>query len=227
MLTTAEAEIILLSLKVALASVAATLPVALLLAHVLERKTFHGKALVDALLHVPLVLPPVVVGYALLVLFSERGPLGAWLLNTFGISFAFNWKGAALAAAVMGLPLFVRAVRQGLQAVDPQLEAQAQSLGASPWRAWLTITLPLMMPGVIAGAVLAFARSLGEFGATITFVGSIPGETQTLPLAIYAALQTVDGEAIATRLCIVSLVIALAALAISEWMYRRIQAARA
>lgn len=215
-----EAEILLLSLKVAFWAVAASLPLALALALLLARVDFPGKALLDALVNLPLVLPPVVVGYLLLVLFGRQGAIGAFLEAHFGVVFAFRWTGAALAAAVMGLPLAVRAMRQAAEAVDQRLEAAAATLGAG--RAWVfaTVTLPLMAPGILNGVLLAFARSLGEFGATITFVSSIPGETQTLPLAIYTFTQVPGGDAQVWRLCAISVALSLAALVLSEWLLR-------
>ena len=216
-----ETQALLLSLKVAFWSVAASLPVAVALAWVLSRSAFPGKTLLDAVVHLPLVLPPVVVGYFLLVLFGRRGPMGAFLDEAFGISFAFRWTGAALACAVMGLPLLVRAVRQSLDAVDRGLESAAATLGASPAWVFATVTLPLILPGIFTGMLLSFARSLGEFGATITFVSNIPGETQTLPLAIYAFTQVPGGDAQALRLCVLSIVLSLAALVASELLLRR------
>jgi molybdate transport system permease protein len=218
--TPGEAALVLLSLKVAFWALAASLPVAVAVAFVLARKDFPGKTLFDAAVHLPLVLPPVVVGFALLVLFGTQGPIGR-LLEPLGIVFAFRWTGAALAAAIMGFPLLVRAVRLAVEAVDPRLEAAARTLGAGRTRVFFTITLPLAMPGVITGSLLAFARALGEFGATITFVSSIPGETETLPLAIYNATQVPGGDAQALRLSILSVLVSLAALALSEWMTRR------
>ncbi len=215
-----EAGVIALSLRVALASVAASLPLAIATAWLLARRDFPGKALVDALVHLPLVVPPVVVGYALLLLFGRHGPLGA-LLAPLGIEFAFRWTGAALAAAVMGFPLVVRAIRLSMEAIDPRLERAARTLGAGPWRAFLTVTLPLAWPGLVTGALLGFARSRGEFGATITFVASIPGETQTLPLAIYGATQSPGGDAQALRLSILAVLLSLGALVASEWLVRR------
>jgi molybdate transport system permease protein len=196
------------------------LPIALALAVLLARADFPGKALLDGLVNLPLVLPPVVVGYALLVAFGRHGPLGAVLEEHFGLVFAFRWTGAALAAAVMGLPLAVRAMRQAIEAVDRGLEDAAATLGAG--RAWIfaSVTLPLMLPGILNGALLAFARSLGEFGATITFVSSIPGETQTLPLAIYNLTQVPGGDAQAWRLCILSVALSLGALMLSEALLR-------
>jgi molybdate transport system permease protein len=219
-LTPEELEILRLSLKVALWSTLASLPVALALAMLLARGRFPGKALVDGLVNLPLVLPPVVIGYFLLLAFGRRGPVGAMLEETFGIVFAFRWTGAALACALMGLPLAVRAMRQAIESVDSGLEAAAATLGAN--RAWVfaSVTLPLVAPGIVNGALLSFARSLGEFGATITFVSNIPGETRTLPLAIYGYTQTVGGDAQALRLCILSIVLSLGALMASEWLLR-------
>ncbi|HET7197024.1 MAG TPA: molybdate ABC transporter permease subunit [Burkholderiales bacterium] len=221
MLSPAESEALLLSLKVALSAAAASLPVAVALAWLLSRASFPGKSLLDAAVHLPLVLPPVVVGYFLLLAFGRHGPLGAALEQYLGITFAFRWTGAALASAVMGLPLLVRAVRQSLDAVDRRLEAAAATLGAPPAWVFATVTLPLILPGVVTGVLLAFARSLGEFGATITFVSNIPGETQTLPLAIYAFTQAPGGDAQALRLCLLAVLLSLAALLASEALLRR------
>ncbi|HEV8108887.1 MAG TPA: molybdate ABC transporter permease subunit [Burkholderiales bacterium] len=220
-LSPAETTALLLSLKVAFWSVAASLPVAVALAWVLSRLSFPGKSLLDAVVHLPLVLPPVVVGYFLLLAFGRRGPIGAFLEEYLGITFIFRWTGAALACAVMGLPLLVRAVRQSLDAVDRGLEAAAATLGASPLWVFASVTLPLILPGILTGMLLSFARSLGEFGATITFVSNIPGETQTLPLAIYAFTQVPGGDAQALRLCVLSIVLSLAALMASEVLVRR------
>jgi len=220
-LSPAETTALLLSLKVAFWSVAASLPVAVALAWVLSRLSFPGKSLFDAVVHLPLVLPPVVVGYFLLLAFGRRGPVGAFLEEYLGITFIFRWTGAALACAVMGLPLLVRAVRQSLDAVDRSLEAAAATLGASPPWVFASVTLPLILPGILTGMLLSFARSLGEFGATITFVSNIPGETQTLPLAIYAFTQVPGGDAQALRLCILSILLSLAALMTSEVLVRR------
>ncbi len=220
-LSPAETTALLLSLKVAFWSVAASLPVAVALAWVLSRLSFPGKSLLDAVVHLPLVLPPVVVGYFLLLAFGRRGPIGAFLEEYLGITFIFRWTGAALACAVMGLPLLVRAVRQSLDAVDRGLEAAAATLGAPPLWVFASVTLPLILPGILTGMLLSFARSLGEFGATITFVSNIPGETQTLPLAIYAFTQVPGGDAQALRLCILSIVLSLAALMASEVLVRR------
>lgn len=219
-LTPEELEIIRLSLKVAFWSTLASLPVALALAMLLARAKFPGKTLVDGLVNLPLVLPPVVIGYFLLLAFGRRGPVGSFLDEQFGVVFAFRWTGAALACAVMGLPLAVRAMRQAIEAVDVRLEAAATTLGAN--RAWVfaSVTLPLMAPGIVNGAMLSFARSLGEFGATITFVSNIPGETRTIPLAIYGYTQTVGGDAQAMRLCVISILLSLGALMASEMLLR-------
>jgi molybdate transport system permease protein len=216
-----ELGIILLSLKVALASVAFSLPVAVGVAYLLARREFPGKTLLDAFIHLPLVLPPVVVGFALLVLFGQRGPIGAFLADTFGIVFAFRWTGAALAAAIMGFPLMVRAIRLSFAAIDRRLETVARTLGGSRLGVFFSVTVPLALPGIVTGVVLSFARSLGEFGATITFVSNIPGETQTLPLAIYSFTQTPSGDFQALRLSIISVVLSFAALVAAEWIARR------
>jgi len=220
-----ELEVVLLSLKVATCGVLASLPVAVATAFVLARKRFPGKTLFDAAVHLPLVLPPVVVGFALLVLFGAHGPLGR-LLAPLGIVLAFRWSGAALAAAVMGFPLMVRAIRLAIDAVDARLELAARTLGAGRARVFFTVTLPLAWPGLVTGALLAFARSLGEFGATITFVSNIPGETRTLPLAIYTFTQSPGGDSQALRLSLLSVILSLAALATSEWLARRPPTAR-
>ena len=220
-MTAAEWEIITLSLKVSGVAVLLTMPIAFALAWLLARGRFPGKIILDALVHLPLVLPPVVTGWLLLIAFGNNGPVGRWLAQWLGFTFMFSWTGAALAAAIMALPLMVRAMRLSIEAVDPRLEAAARTLGASPWRSFLTITLPLARPGLLAGAVLGFARSIGEFGATITFVSNIPGETQTIPLAIYGALQLPGNEAAVTRLAIIAVALSLGALIISEWLARR------
>jgi molybdate transport system permease protein len=220
-LTAAEWQVIALSLRVSVVAVALLLPVAYGLAWLLARPRFPGRLLLDALVHLPLVMPPVVTGWVLLLLFGRNGPIGAWLFDQFGVTLVFRWTGAALAAAVMALPLSVRAIRLSLDAVDRRLVAAARTLGASRARAFLTITLPLSLPGIAAGAVLGFARSLGEFGATMTFASNIPGQTNTLPLAIHNALQLPDGEPIVTRLAIFSVVLSLGALIVSEWLVRR------
>jgi molybdate transport system permease protein len=216
-----ELGIILLSLKVALTSVAFSLPLAILVAYVLARGQFHGKMLLDAVVHLPLVLPPVVVGFALLTLFGKRGAIGAWLDDWFGIVFAFRWTGAALAAAIMGFPLMVRAIRLSFAAIDRRFETVARTLGGSPASVFFSVTLPLALPGIVTGVVLSFARSLGEFGATITFVSNIPGETQTLPLAIYTFTQVPGGDAQAWRLSIIAVLLSLVALVAAEWLARR------
>src|SRR6187399_2906475 len=215
-----EFQIIALSLRVALVSMACSLPLAILVAYALARYDFPGKMLADAIVHLPLVLPPVVVGFALLVLFGRHGPIGSVLDQWFGIVFAFRWTGAALASAIMGFPLMVRAIRLAVEAVDRRLEDAAGTLGAAPRWVFLTVTLPLILPGILAGAILAFARSLGEFGATITFVSNIPGETQTLPSAIYTFTQVPGGDAGALRLTLVSVAISMLALLASELMAR-------
>jgi molybdate transport system permease protein len=220
MLSSDEAQVIALSLRVGVASVIASLPFAIATAWLLARREFPGKTLFDAFVHLPLVVPPVVVGYALLLAFGRNGPLGQ-LLSPLGITFAFRWTGAALAAAVMAFPLVVRAIRLSMDAIDPRLEAAGRTLGAGPWRVFFTVTLPLAWPGLLTGALLGFARALGEFGATITFVSNIPGETRTLPLAIYGATQSPGGDAEALRLSIISVAIALVALAASEGLARR------
>ena len=219
--TPEEATAIALSVKVAAVAALASLPPGVAVAWLLARGRFPGKSLLDALVHLPLVLPPVVMGYALLVLFGRRGPVGQWLHEAFGITLAFRWTGAALACAVMGFPLMVRAIRLSIENVDRRLEQAAATLGAAPWRVFLTVTLPLAWPGLVAGAALAFAKALGEFGATITFVSAIPGETQTLSAAIYGLLQVPGAEAGIWRLAAVALAISLAALLASEWLVRR------
>jgi len=224
LLSPLEIEALLLSLRVAAVATVCSLPFGLAAAWLLARTHFPGKAIVDAAIHLPLVLPPVVVGYLLLVVLGRRGLIGGWLYDTIGVSIAFTWKGAAVAAAVMAFPLMVRAMRLSLEAVDGGLESAARTLGAGRGRVFLTVTLPLMAPGILAGMVLAFARALGEFGATITFVSNIPGETRTLPLALYTLTQTPDGEAAAARLALLTIAIAVAALIASEWMARRLRA---
>ena len=216
-----ELGIIVLSLKVAFFSVALSLPVAILVAHVLARFDFPGKTLLDAVIHLPLVLPPVVVGFALLLLFGKHGPIGAWLNDWFGIVIAFRWTGAALASAIMGFPLMVRAIRLSISSIDARLETVARTLGGSRTWVFLSITLPLALPGLITGVLLSFARGLGEFGATITFVSNIPGETETLPLAIYTFVQSPGGDAQAIRLSLIAVVLSIAALITSEWLTRR------
>jgi molybdate transport system permease protein len=220
--TPEETTAIRLSLRVALWAVAASVPVGIVVALVLARARFWGKTLLEGLVYLPLVLPPVVTGYVLLLLFGRRSLLGAFLDETFGIVFSFRWTGAALACAVMGFPLLVRAVRLSAEAVDRKLEEAAGTLGASPPWVFVTVTLPLMLPGILAGAVLAFARSLGEFGATITFVSNIPGETQTLPSALYTLTQVPGGDAGALRLSLISVAISMLALVAAEVLGRRI-----
>lgn len=220
-LSPAEWDALRLSLRVSFWATLASLPLGLLTAHALARWRFPGHGLLNGLVHLPLVLPPVVTGYLLLLTFGRRGWAGQWLDQWFGIVFAFRWTGAALAAAIMAFPLMVRAIRLSIEAVDPRLEQAAGTLGASrPW-VWVTVTLPLILPGVIAGAVLAFAKAMGEFGATITFVSNIPGQTQTLPSAIYTFLQVPGGEASAARLAVISVAVAMSALVASEWLARR------
>ena len=218
-----EWDAVRLSLRVAGVATAASLPAGLLVAWLLAHGRFRGRALLDAVVHLPLILPPVVTGYLLLLAFGRRGLVGAWLAE-FGIVLAFRWTGAALACAVMGFPLMVRAIRLSLEAVDRRLEAAAGTLGASPPLVFLAVTLPLCLPGILAGLILAFAKSMGEFGATITFVSNIPGETQTLPSAIYAFTQVPGGDAGALRLTLVSVLISVAALFASEFAARRIAA---
>ncbi|CAH8228960.1 molybdate ABC transporter permease subunit [Vibrio aestuarianus] len=212
-----------LSLKVALYSVVWLLPLGLLLAWILARKQFWGRSTLDSLVHLPLVLPPVVIGYLLLMSMGKQGVIGQWLDKWFGISFSFSWRGAVLACVVVALPLMVRAIRLSLESVDPKLEQAARTLGASPFKVFVTITLPLTLPGIITGTMLSFARSLGEFGATISFVSNIPGETQTLPLAMYNFLETPGAEMEAARLCMISIAIALASLSVSEWISRKMK----
>jgi molybdate transport system permease protein len=221
-LSPVEWEAVHLSLKVGLWSMLLSLPPGFLIAYVLARFQFPLKSLISGLVYLPLVLPPVVTGMSLLLLFGARGPAGRFLSEVFGITLAFRWTGAALAAAIMGLPLMVRAMRISIEAVDRRLEMAARTLGAGWWRTFLTVTLPLSLPGVIAGAILSFAKSFGEFGATITFVSNIPGETQTLPIAIYSFLQSPGGEGPAIRLAVMSVVVSMIAIIGSEWMERRV-----
>lgn len=209
-----------LSLRVAFWATLGSLPFAILAAHLLARRDFFGKQIFNGIVHMPLILPPVVTGYLLLVTFSVQAPLGATLENL-GIVFAFRWTGAALAAAIMAFPLMVRAIRLSLEAVDPKLEEAAATLGASRGWVYATVTLPLILPGILAGSVLAFAKAMGEFGATITFVSNIPGQTQTLPSAVYAFLQIPGAEASAFRLVVISVVIAMGALLLSERLSRK------
>lgn len=220
-LTPLELEAIRLSLLVSLWAVVGGLPFGIVIAWLLSRHNFPGKPIVDGIIHLPLVLPPVVIGYLLLILLGRRGVIGSWLYEYLGITIAFTWKGAAIAASVMAFPLMVRAIRISIENVDKGLEQAAHTLGAGPFRVFFTITLPLIIPGIITGLILAFARSLGEFGATITFVSNIKGETQTLPLALYTMTQVPGGELPAIRLCIISVIIAMAALMMSEFLTRR------
>ena len=218
-----ELDALLLSLRVGLASTALCLPFALGVAWLLSRTRLPGRALLDGIVHAPLVLPPVVIGYLLLISLGTRAPLGAWLKNTFGIQLIFTTEGVVVAAAVMAFPLMVRAIRLSLDGVDRGLELAARTLGASRIDVLCTITLPMMLPGILSGAMMAFAASLGEFGATITFASNIEGETRTLPLAIYTATQTPDGDASALRLVGLSMALAVAAIILSEWLNRRTQ----
>jgi molybdate transport system permease protein len=222
-LSPSELEALHLSLSVATRSVLLSLPLAIAVAWLLTRRRFLGRTLLDAFVHLPLVLPPVVVGYLLLVLFGTRGPIGSWLERTAGIELVFTRNGAALATAVMAFPLMVRSMRISLENVDRGLEDAARTLGAGALDRFATITLPLMLPGVLAGAITAFSAALGEFGAVITFVSNIPGETRTLPLALYSALQTPDGDAAAARLAAISLILGLGGLLASEWFARRVR----
>lgn len=220
-LTPEEWTAVQLSLRVAFWATAASLPLGLLVALALARGRFWGKSLLNVIVHLPLIMPPVVTGYLLLILFGRRGAIGAFLAEQFDIVFAFRWTGAALACAVMAFPLMVRAMRLSIEAVDRKLEDAAATLGANRFWVFVTVTLPLALPGVIAGMILAFAKAMGEFGATITFVSNIPGETQTLPLAIYVLTQAPGGDAGALRLTLVSVVISVAALLVSEILARR------
>ncbi|GEO40354.1 molybdate transport system permease protein [Skermanella aerolata] len=223
MLTPLEIEAVSLSLWVASWSTLTVLPLAIVAALILARAEFWGKSLFDGIIHLPLVLPPVVIGYLLLITLGTRGVIGSWLLENFGIRLIFTSAGASVAAGVMSFPLMVRAIRLAIEAIDSGLEAAARTLGAGPIDRFLTITLPLMLPGILSGAVMAFAASLGEFGATITFVSNIPGETRTLPLAIYTATQTPDGDLEAARLVALSFTLSLSALILSEWLGRRVR----
>lgn len=222
-LTAGESTALQLSLAVAARSVACSLPPAVGLAFLLTRKRFAGRTLLDAVVHLPLVLPPVVVGYGLLLIFGARGVVGSWLANQFGVELMFTRNGAALATAVMSFPLMVRAMRLSLENVDRGLEDAARTLGARAPDRFVTITLPLMLPGILAGTVTAFSAALGEFGAVITFVSNIPGETRTLPLALYTALQSPGGDQAAARLAGLSLALGLGGLWVSEWFSRRVR----
>jgi molybdate transport system permease protein len=220
--TADDLRILALSLRVAVVATFASVPLAAGVALLLARGRFVGRGLLNAIIHLPLVLPPVVTGYILLRLLGRRGPIGAWLEETLGLVFAFRWTGAALAAAVMGFPLMVRAIRLSIESVDARLEEAASTLGAAPTWTLLTVTLPLALPGILSGMVLGFAKALGEFGATITFVSNIPGETQTLALAIYTLTQSPGGDARVIRLAALSVVVSLVALVISEALSRRV-----
>ena len=220
-LSPTEWTAVLLSLRIALVATAFALPFGMAIGWLLARKEFWGKTLLDGLVYLPLVLPPVVTGYLLLISFGRKGPIGAFLADHFGIVFSFRWTGAALSCGIMGFPLMVRPIRLALEAIDRRLEEAAGTLGAGRLLVFLTITLPLALPGIIAGAVLCFARALGEFGATITFVSNIPGETQTISAAIYTLMQIPGGDAAAGRLVLFAIAIALAALVVSEWFARR------
>ena len=217
----AELNAIYLSLKVATIAILFALPVAIFIAWILSRKQFWGKQLLNGIVHLPLVLPPVVIGYLLLIVMAKRGAIGQYLWEWFGFSFSFSWRGAVLASAVMAFPLMVRSIKQAFDAIDPKLEQAARTLGASLLKVFFTLNLPLSFSGVIAGAVLGFARSLGEFGATITFVSNIPNQTQTIPAALFTFIETPDGELAAARLCAVAIVISLIALSASEWLAER------
>jgi len=221
-LTPDEWNAVRLSIKVATVAMFASLPPGILIALLLARVQFWGKTLLNGLVHLPLILPPVVTGYLLLLTFGKRGPAGAFLAEHFGIVFSFRWTGAALACGVMGFPLMVRAIRLSIEAVDRKIEAAAATLGANPLWVFATITLPLILPGLIAGAILSFAKAMGEFGATITFVSNIPNETQTLPSAIYTFTQVPGGDSGALRLTLISIVISMAALVASEVLARRV-----
>ncbi|HDM8221718.1 TPA: molybdate ABC transporter permease subunit [Vibrio campbellii] len=223
-MTELEYQALMLSLKVGAYAVVWLIPLGVALAWLLSRKEFIGKSILDSLIHLPLVLPPVVIGYLLLISLGRQGVLGNWLFEHFGLVFSFNWKGAVIACIVVALPLMVRSVRLSLDNVDPKLEHAASTLGASPFKVFLTITLPLTIPGIITGTMLSFARSLGEFGATISFVSNIPGETQTIPLAMYNFIETPGAEMEAARLCIISIALALSTLMISEWLNRKASA---
>lgn len=223
-LSPAEWQAVSLSLRVAFWATVLSLPVGIFTAYALARWSFVGKQVLNGIVHLPLVLPPVVTGYLLLLTFGRRGPVGEFLEQTFGIIVAFRWTGAVLAAAIMAFPLMVRAIRLSIEAVDPKLEEAASTLGASRVWVFATVTLPLILPGILAGSILAFAKAMGEFGATITFVSNIPGQTQTLPSAIYAFLQVPGGEASALRLVIIAVIIAMSALLLSEVVSKRIAA---
>lgn len=216
-----ELNAVYLSLKIASVAILFALPLAILVAWILARKNFWGKNLLNGVVHLPLVLPPVVIGYLLLISMAKKGVIGKYLWEWFNISFSFSWRGAVIASMVMAFPLMVRSIRQAFEAVDPKLEQAARTLGANPFKVFLTLTLPLSFSGIISGAVLGFARSLGEFGATITFVSNIPNETQTIPAALYTFIETPDGELAAARLCVVAIMISLGALVVSEWLVNK------
>ncbi|MDX1302921.1 molybdate ABC transporter permease subunit [Photobacterium sp.] len=220
MLTDYELQALLLSLKIASVAVIFSLPVGILCAWLLARCQFVGKSFLDGLVHLPLVLPPVVIGYLLLLAMGRQGFMGKWLYEWFGLTFSFSWRGAALAVALVSFPLMVRSIRLALEGVDRKLEQAARTLGAGPLKVFFTITLPLTLPGILTGTILAFARALGEFGATITFVSNIPGETQTIPLAMFSFIETPGAESEAARLCVIAIVIALMSLMVSEWLTR-------
>jgi molybdate transport system permease protein len=216
-----EWDALILSLQVSTIAVVLSIPFGIAISWLFCRKNFYGKQLLEILVNVPLVLPPVVVGYILLIAFGRQGLIGSSLYDLFGITLIFRWQGAVIAGAVVSFPLMVRAMQQSLNAVDTKLEIAAQTLGASPWRVFRTITVPLMTPGIISGSILAFARCLGEFGATITFVSNIPKETQTIPLAMYSLIETPGAEGEAFRLCVLSIILAMTAIFISEWFIQR------
>jgi molybdate transport system permease protein len=221
-LTPAEIEVLSLSLKVASVAVIGSLPVGVLVAFALARGRFPGRIFLDVVVHFPIIAPPIVVGYLLLMMFSRQSPLGGWLFDQFGISVAFSWQAAAIAAGVMGFPLMVRSIRLSIELIDRRLETAAQTLGAPPLRVFATVTLPLALPGVLTGLTLAFARALGEFGATIVFAANIPGQTRTLPLALYTELQIPGQDFAAVRLMLLSLALAVGALVISELISRQL-----
>jgi molybdate transport system permease protein len=222
-LTPLEIEALRLSLKIGLAAVVLSLPFGILVALILARGRFIGRGALDVLVHLPLVLPPVVVGYVLLVLLGRNGPIGGWLFQTFGLTLAFTWRGAAVSSAIMAFPLMVRAIRLSIESIDRGIEAAAATLGASPLRVFGSVTLPLALPGILTGAILAFARSLGEFGATITFVADIPGQTRTLPIALYGLIQSPGGEAAAARLCVIAILVTAITLVAAEMLARRVE----
>ena len=221
MLTADELAAIALSLRVSLLAVLCAMPFAIATAYVLARKRFYGKSLFDALVHLPLLMPPVLTGYVLLMLLGRHGAIGYWLDQWFGFTFAFRWTGAVIAAAIMAFPLFVRSIRLSIEAIPRQIDEMAASLGARPWSAFWQVTLPLSVPGIVAGMTLAFAKALGEFGATITFVSNIPGETQTIALAMHTLTQVPGGGSGIARLAVVSVLISIGALVASEWVVRR------